>query len=143
MSTKLAVALAIALAGQVLYHVAQKSVVPGAHPVVSLVAFYAVAIACSLPLLAIFPLERPLGAELARMNGAVAVVGLAIVLIEAGFLLAYRAGGELSTAFVLTSAAVAGALLLLGVLAFGERLTATRVAGLAFAVTGIALLARK
>ena len=143
MTLRLALALAVALAGQVLYHWSQKGVPAGAHPVVSLIAFYTVAIVCSLPLFLVFPPTRGLGDEIARIGAPVVLVGVAIVLIEAGFLFAYREGGELSTAFVFTSAIVAASLLLLGVLVLGERLTATRVAGLALAVGGIALLARR
>ena len=143
MTAALAVGLAVALVGQVLYHLSQKSLPTGAHPVMSLLVFYAVAIVASLPLFALFPLERPIAEEWSRVGWAAVAVGLAIVLIELGFLLAYRAGGELSTSFVLTSATVAASLLLLGILFFGERLTAVRLTGLAFAVGGVMLLARK
>ena len=143
MALRLALALAVALVGQVLYHWSQKGVPADANPVVSLIAFYVVAIACSLPLLLFFPPTRGLGEEVSRIGLPVVLVGVAIVMIEAGFLFAYREGGELSTAFVFTSAIVAASLLLLGVVVLGERLTATRVAGLALAVSGVALLARR
>ncbi len=143
MSAKLAIALMIALSGQVLYHLSLKNVPAGAHPIVSLVVFYAVAIVCSLPLLLLFPVERGIRAELAQLNVHVVLVGAAIVLIELGFVLAYRAGGELSTTFVITSVAVTASLLVLGMMLFDEHLTWSRVAGLGFAVVGIVLLARR
>ncbi len=142
MKVGLVLALAIAVSGQVLYHVTQKSVSAGAHPVVALIAFYLVAAALSVPLLWLFPLEVPLAEALGGLNWAVAGVAASIVLIEVGFLLAYRAGGNLSSAFVLTASAVTVALLLVGLLAFGERTSATQLAGIALCVAGVWLASR-
>ena len=143
MTTRLAIALLIALGGQVLYHLSQKSVPSNAHPVVALIVFYVVAILCSLPLFLVYPMERGIIEEARRMNAFVLATGFAIVLIELGFLLAYRAGGNLSTAFVFTSAAVAGLLLLLGAVLFKEAISPVRIAGIGFCLVGIALLARQ
>lgn len=143
MTTKLAIALLIAMGGQVLYHLSQKNVPPNAHPVVALLVFYIVAILCSLPLFLVYPMERGVVEEARRMNAFVLAAGFAIVLIELGFLLAYRAGGNLSTAFVFTSAAVAGMLLLLGAVLFKETMSPVKIAGVGFCVIGIALLAKK
>ncbi|MDE2048732.1 MAG: EamA family transporter [Betaproteobacteria bacterium] len=142
MSGKLLAALAVAFSGQVLYHFCQKAVAPGLNPIAALVGFYVVAALGSLPLLAMFPLQGGVMQQVGGMNWAVAGVGLSIVLIEVGFLLAYRAGGELSTAFVLTSASVACTLLLLGVLVHGEAITLHKLAGIAFALVGIVLVSR-
>ena len=142
MKISLALALVIAITGQVLYHATQKSVSAGAHPVVSLVAFYLVAALLSLPLLWLFPLSAPLGTELGRLNWAVAGVGVSIVLIEVGFLLAYRAGGNLSSSFVLTAAAVTAALFVLGLVAHGERTSATQLAGIVLCLAGVWLVSR-
>ncbi|HWH83987.1 MAG TPA: hypothetical protein VNU71_17285 [Burkholderiaceae bacterium] len=142
MKVGLALALAVAITGQVLYHVTQKNVSAGAHPVVSLVAFYLVAAGFSLPLLWLFPLTVPLVEEVARLNWAVAGVAASIVLAEIGFLLAYRAGGNLSSAFVLTAAAVTVALFAVGLFAHGERTSATQLAGIALCLAGVWLVSR-
>ncbi len=142
MSAKLAVALAIALAGQVLYHVCQKAVAPGVNPIVALLAFYVVAGLASLPLLIAFPFEGSLSKQLSQINWAIVGVGIAIVLIELGFLLAYRGGGQLSSAFVLTSAAVACALLVIGLLVYREPITVGKSIGAALAIAGIFLVSR-
>ncbi len=136
-------ALTIAVTGQVMYHVTQKSVAPGAHPVVSLIVFYLVAALATLPLFLLFPVEGGLAAELGKLNWAVIGVALSIVLIEIGFLLAYRAGGELSTAFVTTAAVVAISTLLIGAAFFDESLSATKIGGIVLCLGGIALLTTK
>jgi drug/metabolite transporter (DMT)-like permease len=143
MKVGFAVALAIAITGQVLYHVTQKSVTPAVHPVVSLVVFYVAAAALSLPLLWFFPLTASVGEELGKMNWAVWGVAASIVLIELGFLLAYRAGGSLSTAFVLSAAVVTTSLLIVGVAFFREAISLTKIAGIALCLAGIWLISGK
>lgn len=140
MKTGFALAMAIAITGQVLYHFMQKSVSPGAHPVLALIAFYLVAAVLSLPLFALFPLTTPLPQAVGELGGAVWGVALSIVLIEIGFLLAYRAGGSLSSAFVLSAAVVAASLLLLGLLLFKEAVSLQHLAGLGLCLAGIWLL---
>ena len=97
MKSGLAAALAVAVVGQVLYQLMQKLVSHDAHPVLSLLAFYLLAAVMSLPLFWLYPLDGGLaavGSQLQKLNWAVAGVAAAIVLIELGFLLAYRAGGN-------------------------------------------------
>ena len=143
MKVGIALALIIAIAGQVLYHVTQKSVATGTHPVISLIVFYVVAAVLSLPLFYFFPIEAPLGEEIGKLNWAVYGVGASIVLIEIGFLLAYRAGAELSSAFVLTSAAVTIATLLLGLAFFREAVSVTKLLGIVLCLAGIGMLSWK
>jgi drug/metabolite transporter (DMT)-like permease len=142
MKVGVSLALGIAITGQVLYHVTQKSVSAGTHPVVALIAFYLLAAALSLPLLWLFPLDAPLIEEVGRLNGAVYGVAASIVLIEVGFLLAYRAGGNLSNSFVLTASAVTVTLFLVGLLALGERTSATQIAGIGLCLAGVWLVSR-
>lgn len=140
MKVGLLLALVIAVTGQVLYHVTQKSVAPDAHPIVSLVIFYLVAALATLPLFWLFPMTDTLAAEMGKLNWAVAGVAVSIVLIEIGFLLAYRAGGELSSAFVMTAAVVAVSTLVVGVLAFNESISLSKFAGIGLCLAGIGLV---
>lgn len=142
MKTGLLIALAVAITGQVLYHFTQKSVAPNAHPLVSLLAFYATASVLLLPLFFWFPLTKPFVEELGSLNWAVFAVGVSIILLELGFLLAYRAGGQLSSAFVLTSATTAITLLMLGLLFFRESVSASQLVGIALCLGGVALISR-
>jgi len=143
MKVGFALALCIAVTGQVLYHITQKSVNPAAHPVASLIMFYLVAAVLSLPLFWFFPITGSVAEELGRMNWAVWGVAASIVLIEIGFLLAYRAGGSLSSAFVLTAAVVTTSLLLVGIFVFKEAVTMTKIAGVGLCLAGIWLVSGK
>ncbi len=137
-----ALALGIAIVGQVLYQVTQKTVHAEAHPVLALIAFYLVAAVLSLPLFFLFPLQGPLSAGLSQLNVSVLGVALSIVLIELGFLLAYRAGGSLSSTYVLSASVVACVVLGLGALFFKEAITVSKLAGIGLCFSGIWLLTR-
>jgi drug/metabolite transporter (DMT)-like permease len=143
MKAAFVIAFIIAITGQVLYHVTQKSVAADAHPVVSLLMFYAAAAVLSLPLFWFFPLNDSFTAEVQKLNWAVYGVAASIVLIEIGFLLAYRAGAQLSSAFTFTSSIVAISTLLIGVVFFRESLSLAKVAGVLLCLAGIALLTWK
>ena len=140
MKVGFALAMAIAISGQVLYHFMQKQVAPGAHPVLALIAFYLGAAVLSLPLFALFPLTTPLPQAVGELGGAVWGVAVSIVLIELGFLLAYRGGASLSSAFVLSAAVVTASLLVLGLALFKEAVSLKQIAGLALCLAGIWLL---
>jgi drug/metabolite transporter (DMT)-like permease len=107
-----------------------------------LIAFYLVAAALSLPLFLLFPLQGSLSAGIGQLNVSVLGVALSIVLIELGFLLAYRAGGSLSSTYVLSASVVTCVMLVLGAWFFKEAVTASKLAGIGLCFAGIWLLTR-
>ena len=143
MKTGLLLAFLIAIVGQVLYHVTQKSISTSAHPVISLLTFYLVAALFTLPLFWLFPVTGSVTEEIQKLNWAVYGVAASIVMIEIGFLLAYRAGAELSSAAVLTASVVAVSTLIMGALFFRESLSVMKVAGIALCLGGIGLMTWK
>ncbi len=134
--------LALTIAGNVLYHLSQKSIPGGVHPAVSIVASYVTAIALSLVIFIAFPLHDSLIVEVKRLNWATIALGLSIVAVELGFLLAYRAGWRVSLASVTSNVTVALILLPTGLLLFREKLTPTNAVGLVFCVLGLVLVTR-
>jgi drug/metabolite transporter (DMT)-like permease len=135
-------AFSIAVAGQVLYHVAQKQVASMAHPIVSVLAMYAVAFVSCLPLIWFFPLQASVGETLSALNWPVLLAGLAIVGIEVGFLLTYRLGAPLASTAVASSALVAFSLFAVGTLLFHEPVTWPRAAGALLCLVGVGLITR-
>jgi drug/metabolite transporter (DMT)-like permease len=140
MKTGIVLAFILAITGQVLYHVTQKSISPGTHPVISLLMFYLLAAVLTLPLFILFPLQSSWWDEVQKLNWAVYGVALSIVLIEIGFLLAYRAGAELSSAAVLTAAVVAISTFVIGVAFFHEAVSLGKLAGIVLCLAGIGLM---
>ena len=137
------VSIAIAIFGNVLYHVSQKSIPASAPPLLSLLVAYAVAFAATAALLPFAPDSPPVAEGFRRMNWANVVVGIAIVAVELGFLLAYRAGWKISVGSVAVNGA--GALLLIpaGLIFFRERPSISNVAGVFLCLAGLFLIARK
>ena len=131
--------LLVALAGAVVYHLSQKAVPGDAAPFVVIGLAYAVGLATCA---AIVVASGAPVAETLRSAWRPAVgVGLGVLAIEAGFLLAYRAGWPLSTASLVVNVTVAVVLLAVGLAAFGESLSARQWAGVAACVAGLALVA--
>jgi uncharacterized membrane protein len=133
--------LALTIAGNVAYHLLNKSVAPNAHPFASLVATYGVGFIFSLAVLAASG-SRGVTGGLRELNWASYALGLIVVLLEAGFLLAYRAGWKISVAAVYSNVAVGLLLLPLGYLFYREALTPTNVTGIALAVVALVLMSR-
>jgi drug/metabolite transporter (DMT)-like permease len=125
-----------------LYHVAQKSIVPGVHPMVSLVVTYATALVACLAAVPFAPGGATFVRSLKDLNWATYVVGLSIVGVELAVLLAYRAGWRISLASVVANVTTALLLGLIGVVAYREQLTARHVVGLLMCVGGLVLAAK-
>ena len=133
-------AIALTVAANVGYHIFQKSIRPEASPAISLVITYAVALLVSAVLVPVLGSPRSLSAALAQTNWASYALGVAIVGLEIGFLLAYRAGWDIGLAAPYSNVAVAVVLLPIGALAFGDQLTLRKLAGFGLAVAGLVLL---
>lgn len=142
-------ALVLVVVSNIVYHAAQKSVPRGVDPFLASAVAYLVALPLAAGLWLLLWWSRPsaereaFGPALRQLNWANVAVGAAIVGVEVGFLLAYRAGWNVSLASAAASAALMVALVPVGVLAFRERLTGTNVAGLLLCLAGIVLLTRR
>ena len=132
--------LLLVVVSSVVYHVAQKSIPASAPPVASLLVSYAVALVGTIALLAVFPMPSGAGRAFRSLNWASAVIGLAIVGVELGFLLAYRSGWRISIGSAAANAAVALVLIPTGLVFFGERLSAANTAGLILCLIGLVLV---
>lgn len=134
--------IALTALATTLYHVAQKSIVPGVHPMVSLVVTYATALVACLAAVPFAPGGATFVRSLKDLNWATYVVGLSIVGVELAVLLAYRAGWRISLASVVANVTTALLLVLIGVVAYREHLTARHAVGLLMCLGGLVLAAR-
>lgn len=133
----------LTIGGNILYHVSQKSVPKAADPLVTMMLAYAVGIAvCSVGLF-FHPAERPFLASVRESNWAVFLIGIGIASVEIGYLLGYRLGWRVSAAPVLSNVAASLLLVLVGVVAFREQLSARNVTGVMLCVLGLVLVTRK
>jgi drug/metabolite transporter (DMT)-like permease len=136
------VPLLLAVAGSLVYHAAAKSIPKGVDPPAALIGVYATALAGSVVTYALLK-SGPAGLQLSRFwHPTIAAVGLGALMIELGFLLAYRGAWPVSAASVIANALVAALLLPLGALVFGEAITLDRAIGVALCLIGVSLLQR-
>ncbi len=135
--------LLLAITGGVLYHIGQKAVPRAVNPFAAILLAYAIGSLCCVVALIAVPAERPLLESWRAANWAVALIGIGAVVIEIGFLLAYRAGWNISTASVLTNISVALLLLPIGLLFFKEELTWRNAVGVICCLLGLYLLSQK
>ncbi|MEX2160429.1 MAG: EamA family transporter [Anaerolineales bacterium] len=133
-------AIALTVLSNVLYHLFQKAIPANVNPLISLAVTYVVAAGATLLLLPLFPLQGALGAELRKVNWSSVGLGAVIVGLELGFLLAYRAGWNLSVASLVANTAVAILLIPFGLMLFKEQLSALNILGIVLALAGLVLV---
>lgn len=143
MSLALIVPVLIVLVSSVTYHLSQKYTSAQANPALALIATYFVALVGSVLLFIIYPLKNTLAQEVQHLNRSNVILGVAIIGIEIGFLLAYRAGWNVSAASLVSNLLVALVLLPVGLLLFKESLTLTNIIGVGLCVVGLILVNTK
>lgn len=130
----------LAIVASVMYHVVLK-VTPGyVNPAISLVVTYGLAMVLSLGLLALFPLKTSIVEAFRQLNWASYALALALVGLEAGYLLAYRAGWRISIAAILVNATMTLLLIPVGLSLFREELTPVNLAGILVCIAGLVMM---
>jgi drug/metabolite transporter (DMT)-like permease len=129
--------------GGVLYHVGQKSVPRTVNPFAAIMLAYAIGIGLCAIGLAFDRGGGPLLDSVKNSNWAVAALGVGALIIEVGFLLAYRAGWNVSVASVVTNISVALILIPIGMFVFKEHLSLRSAAGIACCLLGLYLISKK
>ena len=135
--------LVVAIGGNVLYHLSQKSIPKGMSPLYALILTYGLALALCIAAAVFYPHERSFAETVRQANWAVFGVGLAAFAIEFGVLLAYRYGGQVTHLGI--TVAVGSNLILIpfGLLVFRENLSPRKIVGIVFCLLGLILVAKK
>lgn len=131
--------LLLTVGATTLYHIAQKSVSPQVNPILSVTVNHVAALIVSLLILPFYP-GNSLRASWKNLNWASVAVGVAIVGIELGFVVAYRAGWRISVASLIANVATALLLVAIGLTFFRERLGARAALGIALCIAGLGLI---
>ena len=134
--------MALIIFAEVIYQICTKSVPDTIDPLASLTVTYLVAALMSGALF--FALHRGgnLLSEYQHLNIAPAILGIAIVGLEAGWIYAFKAGWQVSTGFIVQSAFLAVALLAVGYLLYHEALSWNKVVGIAICLVGLFFINR-
>ena len=135
-------AMALIVVSVTSYQLLQKALPAQANPFLSLSLTYLLSLLVCLALLLVFPLRTGLGEALRQMNWATYALALAVVGIEVGFLLAYRAGWQISKAPLVATAIGTLVLVPAGALLFAERVSLSQAAGVLLCLIGLVLINR-
>ncbi len=132
----------VVVLGNVLYHLGQRSVPAGANPVVATLAAYIAATAMTLATIPVLARDVVWRTAFSTLNSSTLFVALGAVLVEIGFLLAYRAGWSIGNVSITANAILSVVLLGVAVLAFREPISLTRVLGVGVCLAGLWLVTR-
>lgn len=132
--------LALVVVSNIFYQICAKSVPNGINPLASLVVTYTVGALSSLLLYFALNKDVNLLREFGHLNWAPFMLGVAVVGLEVGFIYAYKAGWQVSTASIVQSAFLAVALIGVGYVLYHEALTFNKLIGIAICLVGLVFI---
>lgn len=132
--------MALTIVASVFYQLIQKSIPEDTNPFSSLIITYITSIIICIAVVLLYPNGINLLSSLKKVHWTSYALGISIIGLEIGYLLAYRAGWKISFAAIFSNVAVTLLLIPIGLLFFGEKLSATNMVGILFCISGLILL---
>lgn len=132
--------IVLTVIANVFYHIFQKSIPDNASPILSLIITYLTATLVSALFLFCELKDTSLLAELKKINWASLALGVSIIGLELGFLLAYRVGWNISIGALIANITVSLLLIPIGIAFYHETLTMQSIVGIALCIGGLLLI---
>ena len=132
--------IALVVLSNTLYQVCAKSVPEGMSPLASLTVTFLVVTVVSCVMYCVLNRDANLLREIRLTNWAPVVLGIVIVGLEVGFIYAFRAGWQISTAQIVSSAVLAVILIFVGYLLYHEAITWNKIVGIIICLAGLVLI---
>ena len=130
------------VASNVIYNVSQKSTPHNVNPFSALLITYASAAVFTLIASLFFKFEKGLLRSFQDLNWTSVVLGFAIVGLELGYLLAYRAGWNISIGSLVANIALALILIPIGIIFYSEGFQISKIFGILLCLTGLIIINR-
>jgi drug/metabolite transporter (DMT)-like permease len=132
--------IVLIVASNIAYNIAQKSTPGKANPFMTLLVTYLVAaLVCGAALL-LTRTGKSFGGLLRDVNWTGLLLGFSIVGLEFGYLMAYRAGWNISVGSLVANIALALALIPVGIFFYHEGFGLHKVLGAAICIAGLVLI---
>lgn len=129
--------MALIVLSNTVYQICTKSVPESVSPFASLTVTYLVAAAfCALAFF-VTAGDRSFTGELGKVNWASVVLGIVIVGLEVGWIIAYKVGWPVSTSFIVQSAFLAAVLIAVGALLYREPVSWNKLVGVGICMVGL------
>jgi len=132
--------IVIIVISNVLYNICQKSTPEGVNPFSSLLVTYLTASIITIITLLLFYMDKNLVQSFKGLNWTSIVLGISIVGLEFGYLMAYRSGWNISEGSLVANIILALMLIPVGMLFYKEGFALTKTLGVLFCIVGLLLL---
>lgn len=137
---KMILPIALLVLSNTFYNITQKKTPADANAFLSLAVTYAVAGVACLLIFLIGYREASFSEELKKLNWTSLALGVIIIGLEFGYILAYRAGWDVSRAPLVSNCCLAVVLVFVGIFVFRESVTVKQIIGMAVCVTGLVIV---
>ena len=135
------ISIPLVIIGFIVYSICQKSIPGDIDPLVALASAYFIAfVSCVTMLMFGGGLKGWALLFNDRRWLPVLILGFSLIVIELGFLYAYRTGWKISTASIIAGSFTTISLALIGFLWYKEEITTANVAGIVLCTIGVVLL---
>ncbi len=128
------------VASNIFYHISQKSTPEKANPFGALLISYLIAALITGLALLFFRSNESVIQSFKQLNWTSLVLGISIVGLELGFLMAYRAGWNISMGALVANITLALVLIPVGILLYQEKFSWIKLIGALLCIGGLVLI---
>ena len=132
--------LALVIVSNLVYQICAKSIPSGLNPFASLTISYLLAAFISFLFYFLLNKDSNIFAEYRKLNWSSFLLGLSLLGMELGWIYAFKAGWEISTAQIIQSAILGSLLLLVGIIFFKETVSWNKFLGIAICLVGLVVI---
>ena len=131
--------IVVVVLANVLYQISSKGIAVEQNAFMGLIVNYATALSASIILFCMTEHDSVV-TEISKTNWACILMGLSITAVEAGFVMIYRLGGQISTISLIVNILLAVVMLIVGITFYSEMLTAQKIIGAVLCIIGIIVI---
>ncbi|WP_018084588.1 EamA family transporter [Desulfurispora thermophila] len=132
--------IVLIVSSNILYNICQKLTPQRVNPFSALLITYLTASLFTIIVLVFYKTDKGFFQTLQELNWTSIVLGISIVGLEFGYLMAYRAGWNISIGSLVANIALALMLIPIGILFFKEGFGVNKILGAAFCIIGLILI---
>ncbi|MBC7960015.1 MAG: EamA family transporter [Vallitaleaceae bacterium] len=132
--------IVLIVASNVMYNICQKSTPRDANPFSALLVTYATAAVLTLIASQFYKTDKSFVASFKDLNWTSVVLGVAIVGLEFGYLLAYRAGWNISIGSLVANILLALMLIPIGIFFYKEGFEPHKIIGVGLCIAGLVVI---
>lgn len=130
----------IIVASNCFYHICSKSTPTNLNAFGALMVTYLTASVVTAIILIYMVKPENVLLELGKINWTSVVLGVAIVGLEAGYLFAYRAGGNVNTTPLIANTTLAVVLIVIGAVLYKEGISLKQITGIVLCLIGMIVI---